>query len=133
MNTFTLSLYDATTQRRIEHVACFVGEDSSGSFGLKAHHARFMTILVVGLARFRLAEDDWQYLALPGGVLYFNRNILSISTRHFLIDRDYEHISELLKQELQSEEQNLHRTRASLQQMEQAMLTRLWKLKHLHD
>ncbi len=49
----------------------FIGEDASGSFGLQAGHARFMTILEFGLARFRTAEADWQYLALPGALLYF--------------------------------------------------------------
>ena len=132
MNTFNLQLYDATQQQRIENVTSFVGEDSNGSFGLQAHHARFMTILVFGLFRFRLQTDDWQYLALPGGVLYFNNNELSISTQHFLIDSDFERISELLKQQLLSEEETLLATHSSLKKMEQSMLTRLWNM-HRND
>lgn len=128
MNTFTLQLYDATRQQRIENVTSFVGEDANGCFGLQAHHARFMTTLVFGLFRYRLQTDDWQYLALPGGVLYFNDNELSISTRHFLIDSDFERISDLLKHQLLSEEETLSATRASLQKMERAMLVRLWNL-----
>ena len=128
MNTFTLQLYDATQQQRIENVTSFVGEDANGCFGLQAHHARFMTTLIFGLFRYRLQTDDWQYLALPGGVLYFNDNELSISTRHFLIDSDFERISELLKHQLLSEEETLSATRSSLQKMERAMLVRLWNL-----
>ena len=128
MNTFTLQLYDATQQQRIENVTSFVGEDANGCFGLQAHHARFMTTLIFGLFRYRLHTDDWQYLALPGGVLYFNDNELSISTRHFLIDSDFERISELLKYQLLSEEETLSATRSSLQKMERAMLVRLWNL-----
>ena len=128
MNTFTLQLYDATQQQRIESVTSFVGEDANGCFGLQAHHARFMTTLIFGLFRYRLQTDDWQYLALPGGVLYFNDNELSISTRHFLIDSDFERISELLKHQLLSEEETLSATRSSLQKMERAMLVRLWNL-----
>jgi F-type H+-transporting ATPase subunit epsilon len=126
MNTFNLQLYDTTQQQLIENVTSFVGEDSNGSFGLQAHHARFMTILVFGLFRFRQQTDDWQYLALPGGVLYFNNNELSISTQHFLIDNDFERISELLKQQLLVEEETVTATHSSLQKMEQSMLALLW-------
>lgn len=128
MNTFSMQLYDATQQQRIDNVISFVGEDSNGSFGLQAHHARFMTTLVFGLFRYRLQNEDWQYLAMPGGVLYFNNNQLSISSRHFLIDSNFERISDLLKQQLLTEEETLSVTRSSLQKMEQSMLTRLWKL-----
>ena len=133
MNTFSLQLYDATRQQRIENVTSFVGEDSNGSFGLQAHHARFMSTLVFGLFRYRLQNDDWHYLALPGGVLYFNDNELSISTRHFLIDNDFERISDLLKQQLLAEEEILTATRSSLQKMEQSMLLRLWNLQKQNE
>ena len=128
MNTFTLQLYDATRQQRIENVTSFVGEDANGCFGLQAHHARFMTTLIFGLFRYRLQMDEWQYLALPGGVLYFNNNELSISTRHFIIDSDFERISDLLKHQLLNEEVTLSATRSSLQKMERAMLIKLWNL-----
>ena len=128
MNTFTLQMYDATRQQRIENVTSFVGEDANGCFGLQAHHARFMTTLIFGLFRYRLQTDEWQYLALPGGVLYFNNNDLSIRTRHFLIDSDFERISDLLKHQLLSEEETLSATRASLQKMERSMLVRLWNI-----
>jgi F-type H+-transporting ATPase subunit epsilon len=125
MNSFILNLFDTTHKQRITGVTSFVGEDASGSFGLQANHARFMTILVFGLARFRQATNDWQYLALPGGVVYFNNNELTLSTRHLLMDSDFERISLLLDQQLISEEENLRATRESLHRMEQAMLKRM--------
>ena len=133
MNTFSIQLYDSTQQQRIENVISFVGEDSNGCFGLQAHHARFMTTLIFGLFRYRLQTDDWQYLALPGGVLYFNKNELTISTRHFLIDNNFERISDLLTHQLLTEEEALTATRSSLQKMEQSMLTRLWKLQRYSE
>ncbi|MDP1664853.1 MAG: F0F1 ATP synthase subunit epsilon [Methylobacter sp.] len=129
MNPFVLNLFDASHEQSIKGVTSFVGEDASGSFGIQAHHARFMTTLIFGLARFRLETEDWQYLALPGAVVYFNNNELSISTRHFLIDTDLERISTLLEQQLIAEEENLRSTRESLQRMEQAMLKRMLMLK----
>ncbi|HHA18977.1 MAG TPA: F0F1 ATP synthase subunit epsilon [Methylophaga sp.] len=133
MNTFAIQLYDSTQQQRIENVTSFIGEDSNGCFGLQAHHARFMTTLIFGLFRYRLQTDDWQYLALPGGVLYFHKNVLTISTRHFLIDNNFERISDLLTHQLLTEEEALTATRSSLQKMEQSMLTRLWKLQRYSE
>jgi F-type H+-transporting ATPase subunit epsilon len=129
MNQFVLNLFDATHEQRITGVTSFVGEDGSGNFGIQANHARFMTTLVFGLARFRLGITDWQYLALPGAVVYFNNNELTISTRHFLIDTDLERISTLLELQLITEEENLRATRESLHRMEQAMLKRMLTLK----
>jgi len=129
MSQFALNLFDASHEQRVEGVTSFVGEDASGSFGIQANHARFMTTLVFGLARFRLETEEWQYLALPGAVVYFNNNELSISTRHFLIDTDLERISALLEQQLITEEDNLRATKESLHRMEQAMLKRMLTLK----
>lgn len=129
MKEFSLQLNDATHEQRINGVTSFVGEDASGSFGIRPNHARFMTTHVFGLARFRQGGEDWQFLALPGAVLYFNNNELTISTRHFLIDTDLDRISAALEQQLIAEEENLQATKASLHKMEQAMLNRLWKLR----
>lgn len=129
MKEFTIQLFDATHEQRITGITDFVGEDASGSFGIRANHARFMTTLVFGLARFRRMEENWHYLALPGAVLYFNNNELTVSTRHFMIDTDLDRISSQLEKQLIAEEDNLRTTKASLHKMEQAMLNRLWKLK----
>lgn len=127
MNTFTLTLYDATHSQEFTDVVSWVAEDASGAFGIQARHARFMTTLVFGLSRFQTTTALY-YLALPGGVAYFNQNQLRISTRHFLVDQDLERISDLLQQQLVREEQELHVTRQSLHRLEQAMLQRLWHL-----
>lgn len=126
MRSFTLNLYDAEQTQQMTAVDTFIGEDASGYFGLQAGHARFMTTLVFGLARFRSAEI-WHYLATPGGVLYFNANVLSISTRHFLLDTDMARIQTALQQQFAAEEQSLQATKASLKRMEHAMLQKLWQ------
>lgn len=128
MNTFTIHLQDATRKQEINGVSSFVGEDASGSFGVLADHARLMTNLVIGLARFRVEKQPWQYLALPGAVLYFNNNILTISTRHFLLDDDYMRISTALHEELLAEEKKLLSMKQSMRHMEEAVLKRLWEM-----
>ena len=130
MKTFTLILQDATRTERIEQVTSFTGEDASGSFGILASHARMMTSLVFGLARFRVGRNHWQYLALPGAVLYFNDNELSLSTRRYLLDDDYERISIALHEQLLAEEKELHELKKSLHHMEEEVLKRLWEMGH---
>ncbi len=131
MSGFTLQLYDSRHEHRFEGVSSFVGEDSSGSFAILPHHARFMTVLTFGLARFRSGMDaPWQFLALPGAVLYFADNTLILSCRHFLIDSDYEQISRRLSEELLAEEEQLHEVKESLRRMEEAMLKRMWEMGH---
>jgi F-type H+-transporting ATPase subunit epsilon len=126
MQSFDLLLYDATHKENLTGVSSFVGEDKSGCFGILPNHERFMTILIFGLARFKIKDQPWQYLALPGAVLYFNNNQLAISTRHFLIDSDYTRISSLLEQQLLTEEEDLYAMRTSLHRMEEEMLKLLW-------
>jgi F-type H+-transporting ATPase subunit epsilon len=128
MNSFILNLFDASHEQRIDGVTSFIGEDASGCFGIQAQHARFMTTLVFGLSRFRLSTDEWRYLALPGAVAYFDNNELTISTLHFLIDTDFNRISQLLEQHTLVEEETVHASKESFHLMEQAMLKRILAL-----
>lgn len=128
MNTFVLHLQSGTQYERIDHVVSFVATDASGSFGLLAGHARLMTCLTTGLARFRTADGAWCYLALPGGVLYFVGNELFLNTRHYLHDADYTRLSATWHQEVLAEADTLRTLTASLNRLEEEMLKRLWSL-----
>ena len=128
MKPFTLVLQDATRSEEIPGVTSFVGEDASGSFGILAGHARMMTSLVIGLARFRLGEDCWKYLAVPGALLYFHDNTLTLGTRRYLVDDDYMRISQALRQQLLAEEEKLHAIKQSFHRMEEEVLKRLWQM-----
>ena len=126
--TFTLLLRDPGHAERIDGLTAFVGADASGSFGVMANRARMMTTLITGLARFRTGEDDWQYLAMPGAVLYFCDNELTLCTRRCLRDRDYLRISAALREQLLAEEEKLRATRESLRRLEETLLKRLWEI-----
>ena len=128
MKSFTLLLQDATQSQQLEGVTTFVGEDASGSFGILAGHARMMSSLVIGMARFRTGQQPWQYLAVPGALLYFHNNMLTLSTRRYLLDDNYERISDALQQQLLVEEEKLHNMKKSLYHMEEEVLKRLWKM-----
>jgi F-type H+-transporting ATPase subunit epsilon len=128
MNTFVLHLQSGTQYERIDDAVSFVAADESGSFGILAGHARAMTCLTTGLARFRTADGAWRYLASPGAVLYFVGNALFINTRRFLHDPDYRRISAALREELLIEEAKLLSIRESLNRLEDEMLKRLWTM-----
>jgi F-type H+-transporting ATPase subunit epsilon len=128
MSTFILHLQATMQYERIDGVTSFIGEDASGQFGLMAGHERMMTILVFGLMRYRTENDDWYYLAVPGGVLYFIDNELFLSTRRYFQDQDYQRINTVLQEELTTEEKTLHSIKESLHHMEEEMLKRLWKM-----
>jgi len=132
MKTFSMILRDSSHAEKIEGVSSFVGEDTSGSFGLLAGHAHMMTILLMGLARYRINGDPWQYLAQPGAVLSFQDNLLCISTRHYFHDEDYMRISSDLQKKLLAEEEELHSVKQSLQHMEREILKHMWEL-HRRD
>ena len=86
--------------------------------------------LIFGLARFRIGENAWQYLALPGAVLYFHDDLLTLSTRHYLRDNDYMRVSEALQKQLLVEEEKLHTMKKSLRRMEEEVFKRLWETYH---
>lgn len=128
MRTFDMHVQSATQYEHIEGVINFVGEDESGSFGIRACHERMTTALSYGLARYQLQDSLWRYLAIPQGVLYFVNNELYISTRRFLHDADYQRISKGLLEQLLKEEEELRVIKESLYRLEQEMFRRLWQM-----
>lgn len=125
MSLFTLHLLAADRGEVIENVASFNGEDTSGRFGILAHHERFLTTLDFGLARLRLGDGSQVYLGLPGGVLYFVDNTLRISTRRYLRDTDVTRIGQALTREMLEEEQALAGIKHKLHMLEAEMMRRL--------
>ena len=129
MRTFEMRLQSTAQSETFQNVVSFVGEDASGQFGLLSHHARMMTCLVYGLATIRYDTNDIDYLAVPGGLLYFRNNRLVISTRQYVRNKDYDVILTALDETFQIEEQNLSRIKDSLHRLDESMLKRLFELK----
>ena len=131
MSGFTLHLRDATRTETVEGVRAFQGRDASGSFTIWPGHIRMMTVLEFGLASFR-TDSAWEYLALPGAVLYFVSNSLYLSCRRYVRDPHLERVAELLERQLAEEERALLQIRQSLRKMEEEMFKRLWQLGRRH-
>lgn len=128
-SSLTLHLESATQYDRIENVVSFVAEDDSGSFGILPGHARMITVLTTGLARFRAVDRPWEFVAVPGAVLYCRANELRICARRYLRDVDYERIGMELREQLLAEEQSLQQVRQRLRRLEEEMLKRLWMMR----
>jgi len=121
----TLDLRSPACTERVDGVRSFVGEDASGSFGILPGHERLLTVLSLGLARFRTVDDAWHYIAVPGAVLDFDTDRLVLATRRYLRDDDYARISRRLDEELAREEEDVRVMRESLVRMEEELLRRL--------
>ena len=128
MNSFQLVLRDSSNAQNISNVTSFVGEDNSGSFGIEADHARMMTSLVFGLARFKTETGPWQYLALPGAILYFVDNKLILNTRRYLLSENYEDITQALLDTLAKEEEELATMKHNLRNIEAHILKQMLEM-----
>ncbi|HQV09495.1 F0F1 ATP synthase subunit epsilon [Cognatazoarcus halotolerans] len=129
MNTFTLQIASATRQERFAEVSSFVGSDASGQFGLMAGHVPMATVLDFGLARFRCGTTgDWRYLALPGGTLHFADRSLYIATRSYVVSDRLDTVRNALETQLAGEAQQRTDLRHNLDQLEKALVDRLWRM-----
>ena len=128
LKPFVIHLQDATHHDQIDGVVSFVGRDRSGSFGILADHQRMMTVVSFGLSRYRTTDGAWHYIALPGGLLHFVENLLTVSTRRYIRDDDAARITQLLEDQLVMEEENLRTVKESLSHLEEAMFKRLWQM-----
>jgi len=128
MKSFVLHLQDATHDEQIGQVISFVGQDDSGLFGILADHARMMTVLAFGLARYRTTDERWHFLAVPRGLLYCVDNNVYLSARRYIHDDEYVRISQALEEQLVTEETALRTIKDSLQKLEEEMFKRLWRM-----
>lgn len=134
MNTFRLEIQSPVSDTEsFTDVVSFTGRDSSGSFGILAHAERRLTALKFGLASFRCLDGRQEYLAVPGGLLYFVNNELFITTRKYVRSPDFEKITKALENEIKAAESLSLDTRRSLRKLDQEILKRLSHLNWRDD
>ena len=133
MKVFTVVLQDLLQQWQAEQVESFVAQDPGGSFGIQAWHETLVTCLLPGLARLRLREKGWLYLAQPGSVVVFRDNVLRLATSQFILSEDREQLLARMEQAWQAAEQVLRTTKTSYAQVEQALTRKLWEMNRQGD
>jgi F-type H+-transporting ATPase subunit epsilon len=109
-------------------VSQFIGADAGGSLGLLASHAHCVAVLRYGLARFREADGAWRYLTMPGGVLRFADNRLTITTVRYFLGDDPDLLCERLAEEMARADSDIHAARATLTEIERSLMRRLAEL-----
>lgn len=126
MNTFSLEIQSSVSaMERFEDVISFSGRDSSGSFNILANAERRMTVLSFGLASFRCLDGIQEFLALPGGLLYFRNNELILTPQTYVRDSDFEKITTALENGILVSENASRETRLSLRKLDEEILRRL--------
>ncbi|EXI90087.1 MAG: F0F1 ATP synthase subunit epsilon [Candidatus Accumulibacter regalis] len=128
MNSFALHLHDSHGADRFDDVVQFIAADGSGSFGVLAGHARMLAVLRYGLARFVDSAGHWRFIALPGGVLAFAENRLTLATVHYFLGDERAAICQQLADELARVDSDVHTSRATLTEIEHALVRRLGDL-----
>lgn len=128
MKGFTLTLLDSHGTEVFANVSQFVGVDTQGSFGILAGHVHTVTLLRYGLARFCDLSGVWRYLALPGGVLRFVDNKLTVTTVRYFLGDDRELICDQLAEEMARTDSEVHKARATLSEIEHSLVRRLAEL-----
>lgn len=125
MSTFGLALLDSHGENRFARVRQFVGADASGVFGILPGHGAMVAVLRYGLARFLDDTGAWHYAALPGGVLRFSNNALSImAVRYFLGDEPGALVDHLAS-EMARDDSELSTARQTLAKIDRSLLRRL--------
>jgi F-type H+-transporting ATPase subunit epsilon len=72
-------------------------EDESGSFGILAGHADFLTALSVSVVSWRRTDGARRFCAVRRGVLTVSRGTLvAIATREALVGDDLDHLEHLV-------------------------------------
>lgn len=125
MKPFLLTIHDIAHTQTITDVVSFTGEDSSGGFGILPGRERLISCLSFGMVRIRTLSGQALFIAMPGGVLYFVNNTLTISTRHFVVSDDFEQIHKILQHEILDEELQLQSLKKSFHTMENELMKRL--------
>lgn len=128
MKTFSLSLLHSHGSDHFDDVRQFIGADDTGSFGLLAGHAHMVAVLRYGLARFEDKSGKWRYLAMPGGVLRFAGNRLTVATVRYFLGEEREKLCDLLEAEIARTDSELHSAHAALSEIEHSLIRRLGEL-----
>lgn len=128
MNGFELTLLDGQGGQSFTGVKHLIAADDNGSFGILAGHQHTLAVLRYGLARFCDQHEVWHYLALPGGVLRFADNRLTITTVRYFLGDDRNLLCDQLASELARNDSEIHTARATLSEIERSLVRRLAQL-----
>ena len=121
-------LLDTQGADSFDAVVSFTASDASGTFGLLAGHERLVAVMRYGLAHFVAADGRTHYVALPGGVLRFADNALTVTAVHYFLGAERDTLVAQLAAELAREDSDLRAAHATLAEIEHILMRRLSEL-----
>jgi F-type H+-transporting ATPase subunit epsilon len=125
MSSFRLILLDSSGTDRFDRVTQFIGADASGAFGILAGHEPMVAALRYGLARFQDDAGIWRYVALPGGILRFKRNELSVAAVRYFLGNEPAALVDRLASEMALDDSELSTARMTLAKIDRSLVRRL--------
>lgn len=128
MKSFALTLLDTRGSKHFDDITRFIGADTGGSFGILAGHIHTVALLRYGLARFCDLNGNWHYVTLPGGVLRFIDNQLTITTVRYFLGDDPKEICQRLMDEMAQTDSEAHDVKAMLSEIEHMLVRRMAEL-----
>jgi F-type H+-transporting ATPase subunit epsilon len=73
------------TSFEVDDVVALQAEDASGSFGILARHADFLTVLATSVLSWRLADGRTRCCAVHGGILTVRAGTVRVATREAVL------------------------------------------------
>jgi F-type H+-transporting ATPase subunit epsilon len=128
MRTFSVNIYSSNLTEQFNDITAFYGKGDDGYFGILAGGERRIYTLSYGLSRIKHENGDTEYLALPGGLIYFKDNIMSVTTRSIMRSSDLNEITSALEKKMKLEEENIGEIKKNLHEVDQEILRRLSRL-----
>ncbi|HEX7649456.1 MAG TPA: hypothetical protein VF450_18805 [Noviherbaspirillum sp.] len=129
MNGFSLEFCGGSEIQRFEEVMQFIAGDDSGSFGILPHHEHTIAVMRYGMARFVEASGTWRYAAMPGGVVRFAGNAMTVVAARYFIGTDRAALADRLAAEMTREDSDLRSMRQTLAGIERTLIRRLNELR----
>ena len=102
----------------VQDVVHLRAEDESGSFGILAGHADFLTSLTLSVATWRGPDGAEHHIALRGGMLEVrDGETISIATREAVADDDLQHLAKGVLAEFRRRTEDERRARTDAERL----------------
>lgn len=92
-------------------VASVRAEDASGGFGVMPNHTELLTVLRPSVLRWRRADGVWRFVALRGGVMTVQNNLVRVACREAVPGDDLSRLDQLVQETFAAKDDATRRAR----------------------
>ena len=109
----------------VADVASLRAEDESGGFGVLPGHADLLTVLRPSVLRWRREDGVWHYVALRGGVLTVQGEMVRVACREAVTGDDLAGLDKLAQETFAAKEDAARRARGEQMRLHTAAIRTL--------